>query len=532
MSQSESSSLSSNRPTAPWRIGVDVGGTFTDLVLADAEGRVWVAKVPSVPSDPSAGVLSAVQRISVDLGLPKSEILTNCSLFVHGSTIATNTMLEGKGAKVGLIATEGFRDTIEIRRGLRSDQWNHREPYAPVLVPRYLRRSIPGRIDADGTEYEPLDTTSLDEILTDFKGQEVEAIAVALMNSFVDDRHEQEVADLIQQTWPKDWVSCSADVSPLMGEYERTSTAVVNAALSPRIVKYLRSLDAELTAEGLSRPILLVQSNGGAASVDQLASRPVNLLLSGPAAAVGALNLYRRAVDQAGVAEEDKGNLISMEIGGTSCDVLLMSNGEIATRDDVDIAGYHVSTPAIDIHTIGAGGGTIAGVDDAGLLFVGPEGAGADPGPACYGGGGTLPTVTDAHLVLGRLRPGKSAGGTLDLDLDAAREAIDVHVAQKLGMSIEDAAAGIIELVEQHLLSAVEHISIERGHSPRRFTLVAAGGAGPMHGASVAAGLGCARVHVPRDAGALCAIGMLHADVRQDFTRFLLGPIDLSLIHI
>lgn len=387
MSQSESRSLSNTRPVAPWRIGVDVGGTFTDLVLADAEGRAWVAKVPSVPSDPSEGVLSAVQRISVDLGLPKSEILSNCSLFVHGSTIATNTMLEGKGAKVGLIATEGFRDTIEIRRGLRSDQWNHREPYAPVLVPRYLRQSLPGRIDADGTESQTLDTTSLEGILNDFKDQEVEAVAVALMNSFVDDRHEQELANRIQQTWPNDWVSCSADISPLMGEYERTSTAVVNAALSPRIVKYLRSLDANLTAEGLSRPILLVQSNGGAASVDQLASRPVNLLLSGPAAAVGALNLYRRAVDQAGTDEEDNGNLISMEIGGTSCDVLLMSNGEIATRDDVDIAGYHVSTPAIDIHTIGAGGGTIAGVDDAGLLFVGPEGAGADPGPACYGSG-------------------------------------------------------------------------------------------------------------------------------------------------
>jgi len=522
MTQSETSPGTTNRPVAPWRIGVDVGGTFTDLVLADAGGRAWVAKVPSVPSDPSAGVLSAVQRIAVDLGLPKSEILSRCSLFVHGSTIATNTMLEGKGAKVGLITTEGFRDTIEIRRGLRSDQWNHREPYAPVLVPRYLRRSIAGRIDADGSEHEPLDLSPVADILDDFKEQGVEAIAIALMNSFVNDRHEEELAQAIEEQW----VTRSAQVSPLMGEYERSSTAVVNAALSPRIVKYLRSLDAELKAEGLARPILLVQSNGGAASVDQLASKPVNLLLSGPAAAVGALNLYRRSVDKAGVPEEDKGNLISMEIGGTSCDVLLMSNGDVATRDDVDIAGYHVSTPAIDIHTIGAGGGTIAGVDDAGLLFVGPEGAGADPGPACYGAGGTLPTVTDAHLVLGRLRPGKSAGGTLDLDLDAAREAIDIHVAQKLGMSIEDAAAGIIELVEQHLLSAVEHISIERGFSPRRFTLVAAGGAGPMHGGSVAAGLGCARVHVPRDAGALCAIGMLHADVRQDFTRFLLGSLD------
>ena len=526
MEQSETTSKEARGPQAPWRIGVDVGGTFTDLVLADSRGAVWVAKVPSVPSDPSQGVIAAVQRIAVDLGLPKRDLLNECSLFVHGSTIATNTMLEGKAASVGLITTDGFRDTLEIRRGLRTDQWNHRAPYPPVLVPRYLRRSISGRINADGSEHEALDASSIPEILADFESENVEAVAIALMNSFVDDRHEQQLAQVVGEHWTKEWVSCSAEISPLMGEYERTSTAVVNAALSPRIVKYLRSLNEELTSEGLTRPILLVQSNGGAASVDQLANKPVNLLLSGPAAAVGALNLYRRAVDRAGVNSGDEGNLISMEIGGTSCDVLLMSSGEVATRDDVDIAGYHVSTPAIDIHTIGAGGGTIAGVDEAGLLFVGPEGAGALPGPACYGSGGTLPTVTDAHLVLGRLRPGKSAGGTLDLDLDAARDAIDVHVAQKLDMSVEEAAAGIIELVEQHLLSAVEHISIERGHSPRRFTLVAAGGAGPMHGANVAAGLGCARVHVPRDAGALCAIGMLHADVRQDFTRFLLGPLD------
>ncbi len=525
--------MTMQQPQAPWRIGVDVGGTFTDLVLADTTGATWVVKVPSVPADPSRGVLAAVQRIAADLNQPLEQVLQQCGLFVHGSTIATNTMLEGKGARVGLITTEGFRDALEIRRGLREDQFNHRKPYAPVLVPRYLRKSVPGRIDFDGTEHQPLDLSRLDDIIADFESEDVEAVAVALMNSFVNDRHEQVVADALSKKWAGQWITTSAAVSPLMGEYERTSTAVVNAALSPRIVAYLRALDRDLADLGLRRPILLVQSNGGAASVNQLAERPVNLLLSGPAAAVGALNLYRQAVaaarqatDDAGVAAGDEGNLISMEIGGTSCDVLLMSGGDVATRDDVMIAGYHVSTPAIDIHTVGAGGGTIAGVDRAGLLYVGPEGAGADPGPACYRQGGTRPTVTDAQLVLGRLRPGVSAGGTLDLDLDAAREAIRTQVAEPLGMSIEDAAAGIINLVEQHLLHAVEHISIERGHSPRRFTLVAAGGAGPMHGASVASGLGCRRVYVPRDAGALCAIGMLHADVRQDFVRFMMGAID------
>ena len=544
---------------------MDVGGTFTDLVLADARGATWVAKVPSVPADPSRGVHAALARVAVDLGMPLGDVLTGCSLFVHGSTVATNTMLEGTGAVVGLIGTEGFRDTLEIRRGMREDQWNHRAPYAPVLVPRYLRATVPGRIDSDGTEHQPVDLSGLDPVLEHFASHDVEAVAIAFMNSFVNDSHERAAAEAVREQWDGTWVTTSAAVSPLMGEYERTSTAVVNATLSPKIVSYLHSLNDELAAAGLRHAILLVQSNGGAASVDQVSGRPVNLLLSGPAAAVGALNLYRDAVDAALVSNTPTsapsdgknaasggknaqsvvsngrtasssalpGNLISMEIGGTSCDVLLMSGGEVNTRDDIMIAGYHVSTPAIDIHTIGAGGGTIAGVDEAGLLYVGPQGAGADPGPACYGHGGTLPTVTDAQLVLGRLRPGKSAGGTLDLDIDAAREAIRTHVAEPLGMTIEEAAAGIVEVVEQHLLSATEHISIERGHSPRRFTMVAAGGAGPMHGASVAAGLGCDRVYVPRDAGALCAIGMLHSDVRQDFTRFLMGSLDeLDLAEI
>ena len=513
-------------PVSPWRIGVDVGGTFTDLVLVDAESTTWVAKVPSVPADPSEGVLAAVDRLAVDVGMSTESVLGGCALFVHGSTVATNTMLEGKGAKVGLVATEGFRDVIEIRRGLRSDQWNHRAPYAPVLVPRSLRLPMAGRIDADGTEHQPLDLDQVGDLAATFASEGVEAIAVAFMNSYANPAHEEAAAAALAEAWGGDWVTTSSAVSPLMGEYERTSTAVVNATLMPRIVGYLQTLQAALGSRGLTHPLLLVQSNGGAASVGQLAERPVNLLLSGPAAAVGALTLYSHLVDANGVPAGDEGNLISMEIGGTSCDVLLMADRRVDTKDHVDVAGYHVSTPAIDIHTIGAGGGTIAGVDDAGLLFVGPEGAGADPGPACYGRGGTEPTVTDAHLALGRLRPGKSAGGTLDLDLDAAIAAIRTHVAEPLGMTVEAAAAGIIELTEQHLLSAVEHISIERGHSPRRFTRVAAGGAGPMHGAAVGAGLGCPQVYVPRDAGALCAIGMLHADVRQDFSLVLVGSLD------
>jgi N-methylhydantoinase A len=513
-------------PVAPWRLGVDVGGTFTDLVLADATGRLWVVKVPSVPADPSRGVLEALAHLAARLDRSTGELLTGCALFVHGSTVATNTLLEGKGAKVGLLTTEGFRDALEIRRGLREDQWDHRAPYAPVLVPRYLRRGVRGRLDRNGEELEPLALDDVDAALAVFEEEGVEAVAIALFNSFVDDRHEVAVAEALRDRWDGRWVSRSAAVLPMMGEYERTSTVVVNALLAPKVVDYLRALDDDLRALGLPRPVLLVQSNGGAASVDQLTARPVNLLLSGPAAAVGALELYRRALDRATVDPDERGNLISMEMGGTSCDVLLMSGGRVATKDDVQIAGYHVSTPSIDIHTIGAGGGTIAWVDSAGMLHVGPAGAGADPGPACYGWGGTEPTVTDAQLVLGRLRPGPYAGGAVTLDAEAAREAIRGRVAEPLRLSVEDAAAGNVAVLEQNLLHAVEYMSIERGHSPRRFTLVAAGGAGPMHGAIVARGLGCPRLLVPRDAGALCAVGMLQADIRQDFVRFLMAPLD------
>ncbi|MCB1743593.1 MAG: hydantoinase B/oxoprolinase family protein, partial [Gammaproteobacteria bacterium] len=513
-------------PTPPWRIGVDVGGTFTDLVLADAQGRIWLAKVPSVPADPSQGVLDAIEHLARELGTGSPNLMQHCTLFVHGSTVATNTMLEAKGARVGLIGSEGFRDCLEIRRGLREDQWDHRAPYAPVLVPRYLRKGVRGRIDADGSEHQPLDLSGLDEILQGFDAEGVQAIAVALLNSFLDDAHESAVVEAIRARRPEAWVSASADISPLMGEYERTSTAVVNAALLPRVAAYLRALERRLQALGLARPVLMLQSNGGTTSVDRVSARPVNLLLSGPAAAVGALNLYRRAIDRRLADHGEQGNLISMEIGGTSCDVLLMAEGEVATRDDISIAGYHVSTPAIDIHTVGAGGGTIAGVDEAGLLFVGPEGAGASPGPACYGRGGTRPTVTDAQLVLGRLRAGRSSGGTLDLDMDAARRAIATEVAEPLGLSVEQAAVGIVNLLDQHLLHAVEYISIERGHAPRRFTLVAAGGAGPMHGVAIARGLGAGRVYVPRVAGALCAMGMLEADIRQDFVQFMLAALE------
>lgn len=504
-------SVNNSTGRGSWRIGVDIGGTFTDLVLTGPAGEVHVFKVPSVPADPARGVMNALDRAATGLSLKISELLSECSMFVHGSTVATNTALEHKGARVGLLTTRGFRDSLEIRRGMRDTPWDHRTPNPPVLVPRFLRLPVGGRIDSDGNEIEPL---SLDDVRTaaqTFAQEGVESVAICLLNSFANPAHEQAVAQAVKAHWHGQWISVSSDISPLVGEYERTSTTVMNAYVAPRAVSYLRELNERLRARGFPHSILLIQNNGGAISIDQVAGKPVRLLLSGPAAGVGALQFYSRAIGS--------GNLISMEIGGTSCDVLLMRDGSVPTTDQFQVAGYHLSVPSVDIHTIGAGGGTIAGTDSAGMLFAGPRGAGAHPGPAAYGAGGTQPTVTDAQLVLGRLKPGGYAGGSVTLDNALAVKAIERYVARPLAIDVDAAATGIIRLVEQKLLQAVQRISIERGYDPRQFVLVAAGGAGPMHGAVIGRMLGCPKVYVPRLSGAFCALGMLHSNVRHDYVK-------------
>jgi N-methylhydantoinase A len=503
---------------APWRIGVDVGGTFTDMVLRDAAGALHIYKAPSVPADPSEGVLGVLRLAAQQLDMPLTALLHDCALFVHGSTVATNTILEKKGARVGMLTTEGFRDSLEIRRGIRENQWDHRAPFPEVLAPRYLRLPVRGRIAADGRELAPLLVEDVDAAATTFETEHVESVAVCLFNSFLDGAHERIAGARLAGSWKGQWISLSSEIMPTMGEYERGSTAVMNAYVAPKVTGYLRALDEQLRQLGLPRSVLLLQSNGGAVPVDQIAARPVMLLLSGPAAGVGAL--------KGCAAPGEPANLISMEIGGTSCDVMVMARGHVPVADELMIDGYHLTTPSVEIHTVGAGGGTIAWVDDAGLLHVGPRGAGARPGPAAYGLGGEEPTITDAQLVLGRLRPGPLAGGAVTLDGTLARRAVESKVAKPLGLSVEEAAAGVTRLLEQNLLHAVERLSIERGHNPATFTLVAAGGAGPMHGAAVARALGCRRALLPRASGAFCALGMLQSDVRQDFMHVFLAALD------
>ena len=501
-----------------WRIGVDIGGTFTDLVVSGAGGNVHVFKVPSVPSDPARGVMNALERAATGLSLTVKTLLADCTMFVHGSTVATNTALEHKGAHVGLLTTHGFRDSLEIRRGMRDTPWDHRTPNPPVLVPRYLRYPIRGRIDRDGLEVEALNLDDVRAAAAHFGKEGVESVAICFINSFANPMHERQAAAAMTEVWGGKWICASSDISPLIGEYERSSTAAMNAYVAPRAVGYLRALNEQLRAHGFPHTILLIQNNGGAISIDQVAGKPVRLLLSGPAAGVGAMQFYSRAIGS--------NNLISMEIGGTSCDVILMRDGGVATTDQFQVAGYHLSVPSIDIHTIGAGGGTIAGADSGGMLFAGPQGAGAHPGPAAYGAGGLHPTVTDAQLILGRMKPGPYAGGAVTLDKRLSETAVEREVAKPLGIDIEAAAIGIIRLVEQKLLHALQHISIERGYDPRNFVLVAAGGAGPMHGAVVGRMLNCPKVYVPRLSGAFCALGMLHSNVRHDYVQVHVARLD------
>lgn len=508
-----------DEPTWPCAIAVDVGGTFTDLVMLDANGHQWVAKVPSTPGDPAVGVLDAVDALADDVAAPRRELLGQCARFVHGSTVATNAVLERMLAPVGLLTTAGFRDALEIRRGIREDQWDHRAPWPPVVVPRSRRLGIRERVAADGREVVPLDEDAVRSAGGQLAADGVEAVAVSFLHSYLDSSHEQRAAEILRERWPASRTTASADVMPLLGEYARTSTAVVNAGLVPRVGGYLERLAAALSERGLNGTLLMLASNGGTVPVGTVAAQPVNLVLSGPAAVGGALG---RTAAATGI----EGPMVSMEIGGTSCDVAVMADGSVDVTDGLVVGGYHLAVPAVDVHTIGAGGGTIAWIDEGGLLHVGPRGAGADPGPACYGKGGIEPTVTDGHLVLGRLRPGPYAGGSVVLNGSAAREALMARVAAPLGLTAEDAAIGLLRLLEQHLRQAVETITIERGRDPGRMTLVAAGGAGGLHGSAVARALGCRQLLVPAEAGVFCAMGMLHSDLRRDVSRSIVGRLD------
>jgi N-methylhydantoinase A len=490
-------------------VAVDIGGTFTDVALVDhASGRIWRAKTPSTPRDPSEAFLKGMRLALDEAGRPATAV----TRVLHGTTIATNMILEDKGAKTALVTTRGFRHVLAIGRQdipRKANLYNWVKPRRPVPSSRIVE--VDERILPGGAVERPLDEASVRAAAKALSKMDVEAVAVCLLHAFANPTHERRVAKILGEMLPGVAVTISTDVLPEVREYERTLTAALNAAVMPGVTTYVGRLEQRLQEERVTAPILLMQSNGGVAGAATIRRAPALTVLSGPAAGVvGA----QAAAEACGVRD-----IITVDIGGTSADICLIKDGKIGLTQNGRVGEWPLSLPMVDMVTIGAGGGSIAAVVD-GTLSVGPRSAGATPGPAAYGLGGVEATVTDAHVALGHL-PARLLGGKMALDAAAARQAIMTSVAAPLRLSLEEAARGILAIVDNNMIGAVRIVSVERGHDPRQFTLVPFGGAGPLHACSLARLLGIPQVMIPPAPGVLCAEGLLAADLKAEFSRTL-----------
>jgi len=494
-----------------WRIGVDSGGTFTDICLFDdATGRVEVWKTPSTPDDPSRGIATGVAEGIARVGATAQSV----GYFGHGTTVATNALIQHRGVKTGLITTDGFRDLLEIGRQKRPDLYDLQADKPETLVSRDLRLEVPERVRHDGTVEIPLDEAAVRAAVRALKAAEVKAVAVCFLYGFIRPAHEAAALRILAEEFPAAFASAGHEVAPEFREFERLSTTVVNSYLGPVMQTYIHRLAKRLRELGIAATPHLTQSNGGVIGFAQAARLPVRTVLSGPATGVVGAQEIGRMV---GMPE-----MITFDMGGTSTDVALLRDGACRMASEANVHGYPIKAPMLDIHTVGAGGGSIAYVDSGGLLKVGPRSAGADPGPVAYDRGNTEPTVTDANLLLGTLNPSHLLGGRMAVRRDLAEAAI-ARLAERLGMDAMATAQGIISVVTANMARAIRVISVQRGHDPRDFTLVAFGGAGPLHAARLARELDIGRILVPRNPGILCAMGLLLTDLRADFaaTRLL-----------
>ena len=492
-------------PGARYRVGIDVGGTFTDVVCVRDGRPPVVFKVPSTPADPGDAAIAAVRRLA------KEEVAPGAvAQLAHGTTVATNAVLERKGGRLGIVTTEGFRDTLEIGRQMRRQMYEVRlDPQTPVfLAPRAMRLGVRERIGPSGDIIEPLDEDAARAALDRLVAMGAECIAVCLLFSFVNPAHERRVGAIAREMHPHLEVSLSSEVDAAFREYERTAVTAFDAYIKPTVRRYLVGLGARLDDAGVPAPLQVMQSRGGLASAALARDRPVRLFLSGPAAGV-----IGGQATGAAVGHDD---LITLDVGGTSSDIALVSGAKPLLRAEGLIDGFPVRVPMVDVNAIGAGGGSIAWLDDAGGLRVGPHSAASDPGPACYARGGREPTVTDASVVLGYLDPERFAGGAVRLDPERAVEAIRRGVAEPLGLGVEDAAAGVHQVINAQMAEGIRLVSVRQGFDPREFTLVAMGGAGPVHACALAADLGIARVVVPRHPGVLSAAGLLAAPIEHE----------------
>jgi N-methylhydantoinase A len=506
------------------RVGIDIGGTFTDVVFLDDQGQVTTRKVLSTPDDYSRGIMD---------GLLAGGSLGAAAVrqFMHGTTVATNAILEGKGARVGLITTTGFRDVLEIRRLRMPALYDIRWRKPPPLVPRRLRREIPERINAHGEIERALDRVAAAHEIDILLTAGVEAIAVCLINAYANGTHERSVRDLVRERNREVPVSLSSELVPEIKEYERTSTTVVNAYVLPPVRRYLRRLKYELDVNRIATPLGIIQSSGGVMRAEVAAERPFNIIESGPAAGVvGAAELARILCDQ---------NVLAFDMGGTTAKAALVRDGAFVRVGSLDVGGginiagrllkgggYHVSAPAIDIAEVGAGGGSIVRLDAGGGLRVGPDSAGSVPGPACYGRGGAEPTVTDANLVLGLINPEGLAGGSLPVDRMCAVRALETGLGGALRLPVEEVAWGVHRLANATMARALRAVSTERGLDPRGFALMAFGGNGPVHAATLAQALEISRILVPPVPGVFSSLGMLFPEVEHHYVRTHKRPLE------
>ena len=501
-------------------LGIDIGGTFTDLVLMDEGGNISTAKAPTTPGELEKGVFDAVGVAAQAQGLGPEELLSRVTAFGHGTTQATNALIERTGATTGLITTRGFGDTLALQRlmgftaGIPVEHLGRysRRRYPDPIVPRRLVREVRERVDQAGRVLVPLDEESVRSAVRELIDAGVQTFAVALLWSFRNPAHEEQVGSIIREMAPDAFVSLSCQVSPIIGEYERTATTVLNSYLAPKVANYLDRIENLLRDRGFRGKFNVLNSAGGVVPAREAARKPLLLVASGPAGGVmGSLQLAQ---------EIGHHNIITTDMGGTSFDVALVVDGKPLVSGTHEVGGYHLNTPVIDIRAIGAGGGSIARVQ-AGLLRVGPDSAGAMPGPVCYGRGGKLATVTDADLVLGILDPHNFLGGRMKLDLEGATAAVREQIAEPLGMSVEAAAAGIRRVVDGHMADTLREVTIGRGHDPRDFVLLAYGGAGPAHCIGYGAELGVPRILVPATSMAHSAYGALASDIQQSAERSL-----------
>ena len=498
-----------------YRIGIDVGGTFTDVTLLNSEtGRYYTYKLSSTLQDQSLAIANGTKETPELYGVPVSEI----EYFGHGTTVATNMIIERKGAKTALITTKGFRDLLEIGRQTRPSLYNIMEDKPETLVKRSLRKEISERVTAKGDILRDVDRDEVRAVLKELKEQGVESIAVCFLFSFLNSRNEKIVEDCIKEVWPEAYYSVSSTILPEFREFERLSTTVINSYLGPRMKMYIHNLRQRIKEVGVTVEPYITQSNGGVMSISSTIQTPVQTALSGPSAGVmGAVYI----AEAAGFKD-----IITYDMGGTSTDVSLVKDGIAEYTTKRKVCGLPSGVPMIDVHAVGAGGGSIAQIDNAGALKVGPESAGANPGPAAYGLGNENPVVTDANLVLGRINPHYVLGGRLKIDAELSKKAVKAKIADPMGIGTEEAALGIVKVVNSNMARAIRVITVEKGHNPSDFTLVAYGGAGPLHAVHLAQEMGIRTVLIPPAPGALCALGLLTADIKKSYVRTAIASYD------